>query len=349
MQLQDVLRALRPRIPESLLAGAGWDRLLQRVGDLPAEAARQCGFELKLDDPAPAADFSVVVTPGAVGRHFRARSSDPAAASTETWLGDYLAGRSEPLDWLLLAYDIVDVADGRQVSPAVYFRSGAALPSGGPAFEPDRLADTLGQIAGAGANDGFERRALTRAFKALPHRAAVVFAAAAPDRAPGSVRLVVAEIPESQLGPFLEKLEWPGSISVVSQLLSRMRDVSDRYMLAFDMTASGALPRLGLEMYPKIPFVADYSALLLSWLKTTGADWSRLAGHLVDMSLCLPAKADGLLSWPGQARLFGDDGIYLLHMGINHIKLVIDGERLRAKAYAGLKYYPLTLEAVNAD
>ena len=46
-QLRDLLEALRPQIPDSLLAGRGWDRLLLRVGDFPAAvAANLCIFQL---------------------------------------------------------------------------------------------------------------------------------------------------------------------------------------------------------------------------------------------------------------------------------------------------------------
>ncbi len=362
-KLRDLLQGLRPRIPVTLIAGPGWDLVLQRVGDLPASAAASlCGFELKLDEPEASADFSVAVTPGPVARYCIADSRGAAANSWKTWLGGYLAGWSEPDDWLMLAYDIVDIREGRQAAPAVYLRCGATLPSGRAGFEPDRLADTLGGLLGR-CGDNLAHRALVRAFAALPAAAAVVFAAAAPERTPRSIRLVVAEVPAPRLGPFLDRLDWPGSIPTVLRLLSGMQDVADRFMVAFDVTATGTLPRLGFEMYPsrsgtKDRQVAsaqtpsrqsgarsadggDFRALLSSWLTTTRSDWDSLAGRLVDMELCLPAKADGLLSWPKHRNVYGRDEVFVLHMGINHVKIVIEKERLRAKAYAGLKCFPL--------
>ncbi len=338
-RLRGLMQALRPQIPESLLAGRDWERLLERVGDLPAAAAAGlCGFEMKLDEPAPAADFSVAVNPGPVARHFR-KSGQVAATSTEAWLGDYLAEWSAADDWLMLAYDIVGVAEGRQAAPAVYVRPGSGLLSSGRGFDPDRLAQMLGSIPGGG--DGCEQRSLSRAFAALPPTAKVVFAAAPPpQRAPKCIRLVVAEVARLQVEPFLNRLKWPGDMSMVSRLLSAMEDVSERFMIAFDVTGDGALPRLGFEMYPTTGVGADYQALLSSWLTTTRADWRRLIRHLVDSGLCLPAKAEGLLSWPKCNNLYGKDGAYRLLMGINHIKMVIDGGRLQAKAYAGLKRYP---------
>ncbi len=338
-RLRILMQTLQPRIPESLLAGQDWERLLGRVGDLPAAAAAGlCGFEMKLGDPAPAADFSVAVNPGPVARHFLA-SGKTVATSTEASLGACLADWSRPDDWLMLAYDIVGVPEGRQAAPAVYVRPGSGFLSKGPAFNPERLVETLERITGSG--DGREHRALSRAFAALPPAATVVFAAVAPERSPKCVRLVVAEVATLQVEPFLNRLEWPGSIPAVLRLLSGMRDVSERFMIAFDVTENGALPRLGFEMYPTTSVGVDYQALLSTWLTTTRADWRRLTDRLVDMDLCLPEKAEGLLSWPKLHNVYGKDGAYRLYMGINHVKMVIDGMNLQAKAYAGLKCYPL--------
>ena len=234
------------------------------------------------------------MTPGPVVRHFRA-NSEVAVTSTEAWLGTYLADWSRPDDWLMLAYDIVGVPEGRQAAPAVYVRPSTRLSSGGAAFNPDRLAEMLGSILG-GSGDGHEHRALTRAIAALPPTAIAVFAAAAPEREPRFVRLVVAEVAASQVEAFLDRLEWPGSMPMVLRLLSEIQDVSECFMIAFDINEDGALPRLGFEMYPMTAVGADYQALLTTWLTTTSADWRGLTGRLVDMALCLPEKAEGLLS-----------------------------------------------------
>ena len=112
-------------------------------------------------------------------------------------------------------------------------------------------------------------------------------------------------------------------------------------MIALDINEGGALPRRGFEMYPMTVVGADYQALRSAWLTTTSADGYGLTGRLVDMAPCLPEKAKGLLSWPKCHNVYGEDGAYRLYMGINHVKPVIDGAPVQAKAYAGLKCHPL--------
>lgn len=343
MLFGDVLHGLRPRIPASLLAGQGWDRLLDRVGGLPAAAASACGFELRLGDPEPAADLSVIVAPGPVAQHHIAKCEAAPPASTEAWLGTVLAKASGPddwVDWVMLGYDVVGHA-GRHASPAIYLSPLLSQRARRPELAPESVAATIGRAAGGG--NARIRHALVRACNALPSGAEVAFVAVAPDRTPKSVKLIVAGLTAPQLAPLLDRTGWEGSIGCVLQLLTRMRDVSapDRFMLSLDVTEAGALPRLGFEMYPAHLNGADHRDLLATWLSSTRSDWSGFLARLVDMGLCLPEKSSGLSSWPKHDNIYGKGEVYRLHMGINHIKIAVAGERLQAKAYAGMRFIPI--------
>lgn len=52
-------------------------------------------------------------------------------------------------------------------------------------------------------------------------------------------------------------------------------------------------------------------------------------------------KAAGLRAWPRLERLFGADGAYRVHQTLNHVKVMIEGVRISAKAYAGMALVPL--------
>jgi len=344
--LRDALLGLRSQFPAALLDGQGWDRLLQRVGGLPAEAAGACGFEFRLGEPEPATDFSVVVTPGPVARHYIASGLGAAPATMESWLSRHLArktGQDDWIDWILLAYDIVDAPPGRQLAPAVYLSPALSRAPASGALRPQLLADTLGRAAGRPLEDR-ERVSLCRALEAVPSTATVVFAAVAPDRAPRAVRLIVTGISTPQLPSFLDRLEWPGSLTMAAQALATMEGVSNSVMASFDVTSDGIVPRLGFEIYPSYPACpdpAEIRALLRTWITTRRSEWTRPIDHLEETGLCLPDKARGLLDWPRRHTVFGKQGAFRLHMGINHVKIVLAGEYLQAKAYAGLKVFPL--------
>ncbi|MDE0702579.1 MAG: hypothetical protein OXH59_02535 [Rhodospirillaceae bacterium] len=340
-RLRDTLPELRAWIPESLLAGEGWDRLLHRIGDLPAAAsANACGFEMRLGEPEPVADFSVSVEEGPVARHLADDGAEAPPCSPEAWLARHCAGTPGPddwIDWMVLAYDIVAGGGVRRLAPAIYLSPASLRCSLGTLQCKVKLAGALGRAAGR--NDfNQERRALTQTVEALPPGATIVFAAVAPDRKPRSIRLVVAGVTPPQLGPFLDRLEWKGSIPAMLRFLSGMNDVSTRFMLAIDVaSARGALAPLGMEMYPVRSNSVDDGALLSTWRTTTASDWRAMVNRLVTKGLCVPEKAAGLVAWPRHHNVYGAQGVFRLHMGINHVKVTFREERIEAKAYTGLK------------
>ena len=344
--LRDVLLGLRSQFPAALLDGQGWDRLLQRVGGLPAEAAAACGFEFRLGEPEPAADFSVVITPGPVAQHYVASGLRAPPATVESWLSRHLAhktGRDDWIDWILLAYDLVDAPSGRQLAPAVYLSPALSRAPASGALRSQLLVDTLGRVAGRPLEDR-ERVSLCRALEAVPSTATVVFAAVAPDRTPRAIRLIVTGISTPRLLSFLDRLEWPGSLTTAARALAAMESVSNSVMASFDITSDGIAPRLGFEMYPSYPACPDPAgirALVRTWITTRRSEWTRLIDRLEETGLCLPDKARGLLDWPRRHSVFAKQGAFRLHMGINHVKIVLAGECLQAKAYAGLKVFPL--------
>lgn len=350
-RLRDTLPGLRAWIPESLLAGKGWDHLLHRIGDLPAAAAANaCGFEMRLSEPEPAADFSVTVVDGPVARHLATDGTGGPPGTPEAWLTRHCAGTPGPddwIDWMVLAYDIVAGGGARRLAPMVYLSPASLRHPLGAAKSQVRLAGALGRAAGR--NDfNQERRSLARTIEALPPGATIIFAAAVPNRRPRSIRLVVAGVTPPQLGPFLDRLEWKGSIPAVLQFLSGMNDVSTYFMPAIDVAPGGALAPLGLEIYPNRSNSVDYRALLSTWLTTTASDWRGMVDRLVTMGLCLPEKAAGLIAWPKCHNVYGAQEVFRLYMGINHVKVTFREGRVEAKAYAGLRFFPLAEAAAES-
>ena len=65
-----------------------------------------------------------------------------------------------------------------------------------------------------------------------------------------------------------------------------------------------------------------------------------MIGHFVEQGWCTRAKAAALLSWPAEDYLLTDGGVHQLLTGINHLKLVLHGDRFAAKAYMGAFLLP---------
>ncbi len=350
-RLRDTLSGLRAWIPESLLDGKGWDDLLHRIGDLPAAAsADTCGFEMRLTEPEPTADFSIAVVDGPVARHLVTEGTGAPPDTPEAWLAKHCAGTPGPddwIDWMVLAYDIVAGGGARRLAPMVYLSPASLRHPLDVANNQVRIADALGRAAGR--NDfNQERRSLARMVEALPPGATIVFAAAVPDRRPRFIRLVVVGVTPPQLGSFLDRLAWKGSIPAVLRFLSGMHDVSTDFMLAIDVAGGGALAPLGLEMYPNRSNGVDDRALLSTWRTTTASDWRGMVDRLVTMGLCLPEKAAGLITWPKCHNVYEAQEVFRLSMGINHVKVTFKEGRVEAKAYAGLRFFPLAEAAAES-
>ena len=132
--LETILRRLRPLFPPVLIDGLGWKHLLDLAADLPAEGAKHMGFEFRLNDPVPAADFCLAVQPDntEVAQHFirRGRAAQPgSAAAALAWLITQLGEAGSTLSlWANLAgleYDLADFLHNppeHRSEPGVFLR-----------------------------------------------------------------------------------------------------------------------------------------------------------------------------------------------------------------------------------
>ena len=351
MSFADILRKLHPLFPASLLAGAGWTRLLARVTELPAAAAALFGFEFRLGDPGPSADVCVPVawsiaataapeTP--VARRFIQEAHNPACLPpSRTALARCISrfGRADSAlarwaEGALLEYDVAAPGAVGRGTPGIYFRLRREPgPSGHDVQDSARrdIARTLADAAGWTV-DPAEQREVERAFDALPRGARVAQAGAMPDRAGRAIRLVARDIDAAAAPDFLARLRWPGKIASAGAILTDLLEVCSRFALSFDVTAGGVGQRLGLEMY---------AGRGSGWQDTTRGDWQPCVARLVERNWCIASKAQGLLAWPGHQKTYSDNAVFLAHQGINHLKITVAGDVVEAKGYVGMSFVPL--------
>ena len=345
----DVLCALRPLFPLTLLDGEGWARMLERVAELPAAAAAYFAFEFRLGDPDPSADISVLLAPvdaaasdSPVAQRFvrETRSGAclrPSRAALASCIEGFGRADSALARWAagaFLEYDVAESGPASRDTPGIYFvlrqRPG---PSGQDARASARrhIARTLANASGWAA-DVAEQREVERAIDALPRSARLFHAGAMPDRAARAIRLVVRDIDAAAVPDFLERLRWPGRIASATGTLTDLLTVSSRFALSFDVTAHGVGRRLGLEMY---------AGRGSGWQDTTRRDWWPCVARLVEKNWCTASKARGLLAWPGRQKMYSDNAVFFAHQGINHVKMTVAGDVVEAKAYVGMSFLPL--------
>lgn len=331
-------------MPRTLIDGPGWDRLVDCVGALPGSVAEHvCFFECRLGETEPAADVTLPVLPELPLERYLIEQGNGADADASRALARFLGRRGHATSGLanatLVEYDIAESASGLRRPPGIYLRVRREVGSGRARSRdraPRTLAGLLAELAGW-ADDEDERQAVERAFDALPPGARMIQSGAMPGREPRAIRLVARDIRTRDLEAFLERLAWPGNVGAVVEVLSRLLDVFADFWVAFDVTAGATAPRLGLELFPR---GSARFTRCDPWLKTVRGDWLPIVDRLASRSLCFTEKAQGLLAWPGLDRVFHRGSAFFLYRGINHVKVVVEGDSVHAKAYAAMRFAP---------
>ena len=338
---REILPRLRGLVPRSLIDRQAWTRLLDRAGDLPAWLpGTYFGFEFRLGDSTPAADFFVrMMLGGPFAREYIRRGEAAEPGSAEASLARFLleSNRADsPLADLFntagLECDIAEVPSDRRPDPGVFLklRPGAQADRGGG---PGIVADAIAGAVGWRSDEG-ERQAMERAFEALPSGGEVGYVGALPGRRTRAVRVIARGIWEPDVPAFLQRLAWPGPVDRVVEVLADLRDVSPHFRVAFDVTARGVAPHLGLEMgalEPRNQQVAHHE-----WLHTERRHWVPLVTCVEEKGWCLPEKAHGLLAYLEQQTFLDETGTWQSYKGINHVKVFIAGDGVSAKGYVGM-------------
>ncbi|MCY4513937.1 MAG: hypothetical protein OXC69_02180 [Candidatus Tectomicrobia bacterium] len=345
-QFRDIAPELQPFVSRSLIDGRAWERLLERVGDLPGQAAAGVGFEFRLVGDA-SADLAVGVAPGSpLLDYYVARGKAATPGSAAMSLGRFFAqangsetasGSSHPgwFESAMLEYDAAEAAPGQPADPGLFIRLVHDKPDW-PSLPPPRIFATTLASAVGWDHDEDEMQAVERVYAALPPGSQVGQIGAMPGRALRAIRLIVDGVEEEEVRDFLGRLGWPGQTGQVVSALDEMGDVAPVFRLSLDVSADGLSPRLGLEYYP-----AGERRGFDHWLTTGRSAWRPIFERLEALRWGQPDKARGLLDFTGLDKLFGERGVFILYRGINHVKVTIEADDVQAKAYAGLRFFRL--------
>ena len=345
-----MLSAVLQIVPEAILSAPGKGRALRWASQFPTFALESTfGFESRLDEEPAECDVCLSVQPGSrFSNHLIRCGAHAQATAAARGLGRFLAEVTEPESFLsqwfrsvILEYDLVASPAPGTEPPGVFIKPhysvldvpGNSKPPGhGRGLTCNHRVMTSAICWAVGRdNNGAEHQAMGRVHRALPRGATTEQLGALPGREPRAVRLVL-RIPKTEVAPFLERIEWTGPVVQLGRVLhwlDRWQSGTTALSVACDVSADGVSTRLAFELFLREP-----------WHRGRVRFWAPLIGHFVEKGWCTRGKATALLAWPEGDYLLTESGVYQLLTGINHLKLVIDGDRIASKAYMGALLLP---------
>ena len=333
----EFLAGLGSLFPSALVGPSGWQRLLAVAHRLPIHVIdNRFGFEFALCDPEPAADFFAGFSPRSrLAEFYVSQGKAAPPGSVPAAMGAFLAEQAQDPQALLsrsggnviLEYDLAGAAPDPDAPPGIFLvpRTGSETDARELLGDPDSVVTALWAVAGRGP-DAAERRQVQRVYQALPPTGFISQTGVIPGRAQRAIRLLARIYSVGEAVEMLERLEWPGSPAAAASVLEAVMHLTRPYTgLSMDVTAQGVSPRLGLELFRPV-----------EWHELDRPGWKSLFDLLVEKGWCLPEKGQGMAAWPQLDHVLTKGGVYRVRQTINHVKLVMDGGDITAKAYAGI-------------
>ncbi|MDB9524586.1 hypothetical protein PN498_01180 [Oscillatoria sp. CS-180] len=354
--LVQYLDLVKPGVSEQLIDAAHWADIEAIAQWLPGPITNFFGFECRLGDPIPQADFLLSVGSEEVGQRILAGQSPryPLDAAllrepvwqqvqqfTQTWL-DAASDLYPNVNNLWLEFD-VNGSSAEPPIPSCFFGSQTIFVSPDTvehATEPPHhwvSRTAIAQLQGQPMDAALEAQ-LLHCLDALPVGSHVFQVGLMLARQVNMVRICLRNITPKQVLNYLARLDWQGDLETLLLYLIKLSQRVERVDVDLDVSPQGISPKLGLECY-------------LQAQPQLNPAWSQLLDYLVTEGWCLPEKRVALLKYPGFARerdhrdrwpsyprqlsqFLGDRREGVFFRGLHHIKLVFHTDRIvEAKAY----------------
>jgi hypothetical protein len=362
--VEDYIRLVEPNIAPALISGSAL-RDVRAVSRLfPGLLTAFNGFECRLNVEEPRADFLLCAKPEEFGRSILSgKISAPALPESFFTMSAWARVRAFCRAWeqpSSALHDEVanvwlefDVAENPALPPVPSFFFGsesiiAARGRTGNAWvTQDALAVVLGKELEPEVNDR-----LHACIEALPVGAHVFQVGCMLSRPSSAVRLCLRGFRPGEIVPYLERVGWPGESRDLALLVADLGRRVERVDLDIDVGRT-VQPKVGLECY-------------LNRQPKFESRWRSFFDCLIEKKCCLPAKAEGLLAYPGFARcqaggapwpdylektaaLLGRHVMSVIFRTVHHVKVVFSpGRPLEAKAYLAIYHNWLDGQAVKA-
>lgn len=331
-------------VPRDLLAGPGAQRLIDWARALPDSVNENVFLlELALGEQQASADLSIWAVPHtAFGDYLvtqgEASDANPQSRGLCNYLKEVGHEGSFLARWLayaMLEYDLTNNQENALPTPGVFLGSRINFPKQKAASDHSRWRHGNAGVMVAAICHAVgweeveqENHVFQRLCGLLPASAWSAQIGAMPQRTPRAIRSVI-RMPAREVPSFLSRASWSGPFELVENLVEEIEMFDLKASLTFDVNHNGLLPRIGFELF------------IASRWKSPPQLWFPFLRRLRELGLCLGDKERALRDWPRRDLLFLQSGTRKLLSGINHIKLVIDGGSVSAKAYTMMKLLPV--------
>lgn len=357
--LSNTLQAVvNPYIPSALISSEHLEQINTTVQHLPAQITTFFGYECRLQESTPHADFLLCVYPN-IGRQiltgeenllaeklFSVPSWNLIRSFAQEWANPASSFASKVLN-MWLEFDIDESSSAIPV-PSVFFKPENHAIAPGQDYQ--WLKQALFALRGQPLSENVIN-CLTGCVEALPSEGYAFQIAAMFSRPMNFLRLCLRNIEVGEIPLYLKRIGWTGNQATLTQLLNWLSERVNNITLNLDVSDE-VLPTIGLECY--FNFDSTVYERIESFLD-----------ELVEKGLCLPEKRDGLLAYPGlvhqginaqdwplylkwESVFYKRDKISVFWRFLHHIKFVLrpDG-RLEAKAYLRVSHSWFSLEDLN--
>lgn len=351
----EYLRPFGPQMPPQLISPSSFESMLRTAQIIPGALAMSLfGFECRLDDEEPVADFQLSAEAA-----FNARQSLSQVISSGNVLlrnhpvwqhiydfvvvwSDDSSILNEYIRNIWLEFDM-DSASAEMPVPSLFFglRNGNApgdevRPD--PAHLPAVCLKALTLLKGSLVPDSIARK-LAHAIEALPTGATIGFVGSMLARNVNAYRLIVQGLNQQGISLYLRELGWSGPFPEMEEALASTSQFSDYLWLNVDI-GDGVYSKIGWECY------YNHRAQPVDERR-----WYAFLDYLVEHNLCVPSKREGLLAyprtinageagalWPESLRLLalalGPSALNTCQAALHHIKINFQPNKpLEAKAY----------------
>ena len=323
-----------------LIPGPGWERLVERAGELPPTlAAFPLWLGFPLDEHGAGAELCVSLLGGTRSAAFfrkgeRDGDADPLTASIAFLLGE-TGPEDSPLrrvagDRVLLEHHIDPARRHAPRDPGIFLYpirpTLAGDHAGGRLEDFGVVLDAMTSAVGW-EPDAAERRHVERAYLALEPDTRIGGIGAFPSRGRAIGLTMLGFVKARDVTDFLERAGWPGQPAMLVSILSRLerRGALDRMHLGvhFAVGAGGVGPTLELHIFSQNRMY-DHQG----WFKDKQY-WTALMDGIRREGFADPEKLSELANWSSGAKpLFGKSGPFVVLQRIHHFKFVLTDDRI---------------------